>query len=1021
MTKIRIDAPWHKESFDRFLHQSLPDLLSSRIPLAGYQVDDTSSNTVSVTIAVATGQFSTQTTFRNVPVPDANGLFQVGETRLVSVPSASNEHVDTATIKCVGEHLLEHIDGRLGGAPDTIEWDEALLSSWVPLDQWLADYLRPDPARNWHVMPVDDTNWLSVRVHLRRLVVSEFNDVIAPGQRGLLCPVECPEGPNLGRVYSISTGATIRDGRLVREDDDPVSMLGLTASMIPLIEYDDSNRALMGANMMRQWLTPGQQEPALVQSGNEPDEPAFWCGRNLLTAFISWGGDTYEDGIVISETAAQKLGSHGLLSVGDKLSNRHGSKGVVSRILPDSDMPHLADGTPVELCHSFIGIHARLNPGELREALLGRVAAARGEPILAAPFNSPDDDALRGMLHAADIDPLGTEQLRLGVDGAHMARRSTVGPVYWGQPNHRSSDKLRVFVGKPRPQLLDESTWLSLLEANAMATIDDLYNVQNAEREDAGAILADVQNGAVPGCPDNTPLFDALRQRLAALEIVASSTEHGLQFGWAESLAAQEGGQQVILAEPQVHPWINSETLSRISLVSGLEDLFSAVATANERLLAFTASGSPEALGAAVHKQLQTAVARYASAVLRQFHLKPQSRVTFSGRGVMVPGTEFGHDQLGLPEELAWGLFGPLITSAVGAAAVSARDETATSALQQTMAANLVLMVRGPATLPTEILAFQPVLVRGHAIRVPLQALALINGDFDGDQVAVMLPITPEAQREAQQKLTIAAHLARESEFVLPLVTPRHEALWALADLSRHPQALQRANEQTGVRLSSPEGIVTQVSLGADLTRLLDSDGAVAVVDAIDRLNGVGFEHVRTTGASMSTFVADRNTPPAPEGNSFTAWDRYCLECEQRIAVNTDYDNPQMGVQLLAVRSGARGSPRQLRALAVTFGLIADASGALVPASTCVARGRSADEFWHCAAGARKGLAKLVTERQAAMTRQMSVGTGGGAVLARALSTNAPGVVFAYAAERGETDPLVDRETRLLVRSAGES
>ncbi len=103
--------------------------------------------------------------------------------------------------------------------------------------------------------------------------------------------------------------------------------------MIPLVEFDDANRALMGANMMRQWLRPADPEPALVQSGNEPDVADFWCGRNLLTAFVSCGGDTYEDGIVISRSAAAKLACTDPLIIGDKLSNR--AQGVLLAAVHD--------------------------------------------------------------------------------------------------------------------------------------------------------------------------------------------------------------------------------------------------------------------------------------------------------------------------------------------------------------------------------------------------------------------------------------------------------------------------------------------------------------------------------------------------------------------------------------------------------------------------------------------------------------------------------------------------------------
>ena len=113
-----------------------------------------------------------------------------------------------------------------------------------------------------------------------------------------------------------------------------------------------------------------------MQTGFEPDAPDFWCGHNLLTAFVSWGPGTSEDGILLSESAARRMNDPFPVEPGDKISNRHGSKGVVSYILPDEQMPHLPDGTPVELVYNFPGLRTRMHLGQVREAVMGRIARA---------------------------------------------------------------------------------------------------------------------------------------------------------------------------------------------------------------------------------------------------------------------------------------------------------------------------------------------------------------------------------------------------------------------------------------------------------------------------------------------------------------------------------------------------------------------------------------------------------------------------------------------------------------------
>jgi DNA-directed RNA polymerase beta subunit len=270
----------------------------------------------------------------------------------------------------VGEILHDYIESQLGEAPAQVAWDEALLRAWLPLDEWIRMGLRQAPSG----YPLDSINWLAIHCHLRRLDVPDRQKLLTPGHFGRVCPFETPEGPNMGRRLSIAVGAEIREGKLVIVDERPEAALGLTAAMVPLLEHDDPFHLLMGTNMMRQWLPPSDPEPALVQSGNEPNVPDFWCGRNLLTAFICWGEDTFEEGVVLSETGARQLSYPYPVEPGDKLSNRHGIKGVVSRILPDEQMPHLADGTPVDLMFHSSGLHARMNFGQVREALLGRIA-----------------------------------------------------------------------------------------------------------------------------------------------------------------------------------------------------------------------------------------------------------------------------------------------------------------------------------------------------------------------------------------------------------------------------------------------------------------------------------------------------------------------------------------------------------------------------------------------------------------------------------------------------------------------
>ena len=74
------------------------------------------------------------------------------------------------------------------------------------------------------------------------------------------------------------------------------------------------------------------------------------------------------------------------ISVGDKLSGRHGNKGVISRILPEEDMPYAADGTPVDIILSPLGVPSRMNLGQILEMHLGMAANTLGYQAIVPPF-----------------------------------------------------------------------------------------------------------------------------------------------------------------------------------------------------------------------------------------------------------------------------------------------------------------------------------------------------------------------------------------------------------------------------------------------------------------------------------------------------------------------------------------------------------------------------------------------------------------------------------------------------------
>ena len=350
MEMMELSAPWHRASFDLFLTERLPQLLSSRLPLGGYGVTLTSETTCRIDLTLGAHGEEVALQFDALPRPDAEGVFWRNEKPYVVIPIASCDELDLAEIHCAGEQLLDDIAARLGEAPDELPWDETLARLWLPLDVWIRTALERT------AQALDRTNLLARKTHLRRFKIPTRERMLTPGHYGRSCPVETPEGPNIGRFLVVARGATIREGHLeIVDDTRPEFTLGLCASLIPFLEHSEPCRLTMGANMLRQWMTPSDPEPPLVGTGFGMDDRDFWSGHNLVTAFVPWGLANFEDSIALSESCAQRLTTPKPIQIGDKLGNRHGAKGVISRILPDAEMPHLPDGTCVDLLYDSMG------------------------------------------------------------------------------------------------------------------------------------------------------------------------------------------------------------------------------------------------------------------------------------------------------------------------------------------------------------------------------------------------------------------------------------------------------------------------------------------------------------------------------------------------------------------------------------------------------------------------------------------------------------------------------------------
>jgi DNA-directed RNA polymerase subunit beta len=130
------------------------------------------------------------------------------------------------------------------------------------------------------------------------------------------------------------------------------------------------------------------------------------------------------------------------LSVGDKMAGRHGNKGVIARILPEEDMPHLPDGTPVEIVLNPLGVPSRMNVGQILETHLGWAAHALGLYFATPVFDGATELEIKNWLDRAGLPKGGKTQLFDGMTGDKFEQDTTVGYIYMLKLSHLVDDKI---------------------------------------------------------------------------------------------------------------------------------------------------------------------------------------------------------------------------------------------------------------------------------------------------------------------------------------------------------------------------------------------------------------------------------------------------------------------------------------------------------------------------------------------------------------------------------------------------
>ena len=180
-----------------------------------------------------------------------------------------------------------------------------------------------------------------------------------------------------------------------------------------------------------------------VKDGKDESKRVPHGGAGIVHAvkiFSRKNGDALPAGV--SEMVRVYIVQKRKISEGDKMSGRHGNKGVISKILPVEDMPFLADGTPIDILLSPMGVPSRMNIGQILEIHLGLACKKLGMRVATPAFDGVSNDELADIMEKAGISPDGKTVLYDGRTGEPFAERISVGVQYMIKLNHMVIDKL---------------------------------------------------------------------------------------------------------------------------------------------------------------------------------------------------------------------------------------------------------------------------------------------------------------------------------------------------------------------------------------------------------------------------------------------------------------------------------------------------------------------------------------------------------------------------------------------------
>jgi len=238
------------------------------------------------------------------------------------------------------------------------------------------------------------------------------------------------------------------------------------------------------------------------------------------------------------------------LSVGDKISGRHGNKGIVAKIVPEEDMPRLPDGTPIEIVLNPLGVPSRMNVGQILETHLGWAAKKLNMWVTTPVFDGITETEIKALLRKAGLPESGKTPLYDGVTGELLDQEVTVGYIYMMKLYHLVDDKIHARSTGPyslitqQPlggkaqfggQRFGEMEVWALEAYGAAFTLQELLTVKSDDVEGRAKIYEAIVKGDLdfqPGLPESVNvLIRELQSLCLNVELEKAEREEILPWG----------------------------------------------------------------------------------------------------------------------------------------------------------------------------------------------------------------------------------------------------------------------------------------------------------------------------------------------------------------------------------------------------------------------------------------------------------------------------------------------------------